>query len=119
MNNVNNAVEVLAPLLGIDVDSPEGGQLRQVLADSGLTEMAQFSILNQAAAVAATSAAVSLVPDLAAGKKLKLKQVAAHFVNYGWAGQAGEHGISYSPPPSATDEEIAAAKRGAAAIMDR
>jgi hypothetical protein len=118
MNNVNNAVEVLAPLLGIDADSNEGDQLRQLLGDQESTTMAQLSGPNQPA-VPATSAAASMIAERAAGMKLKTKQVAAHFTNCGWTAQAGEHGISYLPPLGATNEEIAEAKRGAAAMMDR
>lgn len=48
-----------------------------------------------------------------------MKQAAAHFVDCGWTARRAEDGISYWPPAGASDEEIAWAKRVAAAIMDR
>lgn len=109
-------VGVLAPLLGVGAESSEGEQLREILGAAGLT-LAQFSLATPT--VPATSAAAAMIPDRTAGIEFKMKRIAAHFADRGWTAHSGPHGVSYSPPPGATDEDIAQARSAAAAIMDQ
>ena len=115
---IPNAVDVLAPCLGVDTDSPEGEQLRQLLGSPGLKTMTQLYIPKQPR-VPTKNTAAFVMPDRGAGLGLKMRQVAAHFADCGWTARRGKLGISYSPPAGASDEDIAWAKRVAAAIMDR
>lgn len=58
---IDKAIEVMAPCLGVDDDSPEVEQLRQILGGPGLNTMAQLYIPKQAAVP--KSAAAFVIPD--------------------------------------------------------
>lgn len=117
MEHLINAIGVLAPLLGIDAESPAGAHLRQILGAPGVTTLAQLSTTTPTVP-ATRSAAASMIADRNAGVEFKMKRVAAHFADRGWTSHSGQHGVSYSPPSRATDDDIAQARSAAAAILD-
>lgn len=104
MTVIPDALDVLAPRLGVDVDSdsPEGEQLR--------SKRWHKLYVPKQPHVPAKSTKAFVMPDRGAGLGLKMKQAAAHFADCGWTARLGKLGIPYSPPAGASDEEIAWAK---------